>query len=95
MFQIRRFEDSGQVIFALSGRIEEESLAELKKLLEADSGAESGASGEGIVLDLADVKLVHRAAVKYLVSCEARGMELRGCPAYVRAWMREGKMQGL
>jgi hypothetical protein len=95
MFQIRRFEDSGRVIFALSGRIEEESLAELKKLLEAESGAESGTPSNGIVLNLEDVKLVHRSAVKFLVSCEARGMELRGCPAYVRVWMQGGRMQGL
>jgi hypothetical protein len=89
MFQIRRFEDSGRVILAISGRIEEECLAELKRLLDA----ESGGNRRAIVLDLTDVKLVHREAVKFLAGCEAGGMELRSCPSYVRAWIQEGKGQ--
>jgi hypothetical protein len=87
MFQIRRIEENGQVILAVSGRIEGESLAEFKRLLDA----ESEGNGNAVVLDLADVRLVHREAVKFLAVCEAGGMELRSCPPYVRAWMQEGK----
>ena len=91
MFQIRRFEDGGRVILSISGHIDRESLAEFKRLLDAECGENPTA----VVLDLADVKLVHREAVKFLAGCEAGGMELRSCPSYVRAWMQEGKGQNI
>ena len=87
MFQIRRSEDTGRVAFTLSGRIEEEELAELQKLLKSEVGTTSKA----IVLDLTDVKLLHREAVKFLASCEADGIELRNCPSYVREWIEKGR----
>ena len=87
MFQIRRSEKKGLVTLALSGRIEEEQLSELQKLLETEAGKDSAA----IILDLADVKLVYREAVKYLSTCEARGIELRNCPSYVREWIEKGR----
>jgi predicted metal-binding protein len=40
-----------------------------------------------IVLDLRDVRLADRDAVKFLRSCERDGMKLENCPAYVREWM--------
>ena len=88
MLQIRRSEDMGLVTFTLSGRIDEEQVAELQKLLEAESGGNSKA-----VLDLADVRLVYREAVKFLADCEAGGVELRNCPPYVREWI--GKRERL
>lgn len=87
MFQIRRSEDTGRVTFTLSGRIEEEELAELQNLLETEAGAPLKA----IVLDLTDVKLLHRDAVKFLANCEAGGIELRNCPSYVREWIEKGR----
>jgi anti-anti-sigma regulatory factor len=88
MFQIRRSEEETLVVFALSGRIEEEHLTELKKLLEMEAGA---ANAKPVALDLTDVKLVHREAVKFLATCEAGGMELKSCPSYVREWIGKGK----
>ncbi len=88
MLQIRRSEDMGLVTFTLSGRIDEEKVAELQKLLEAEAGGNSKA-----VLDLADVRLVYREAVKFLADCEADGVELRNCPPYVREWI--GKRERL
>ncbi len=87
MFQIRRSEKKGLVTLALSGRIEEEQLSELQKLLETEAGMNWAA----IVLDLADVRLVYREAVKYLATCEGRGIELRNCPSYVREWIEKGR----
>jgi anti-anti-sigma regulatory factor len=89
MFQVRRSEDKGLVTFSLSGRIEEEQVAELQKLLEVEAGGNSIA----VVLDLADVRLVYREAVKFLADCEAGGVELRNCPPYVREWIEKGKGQ--
>jgi hypothetical protein len=87
MFQISRSEDTGRVTFTLSGRIEAEELAELQKLIKSEVGATSKA----IVLDLTDVKLLHREAVKFLAICEADGIELRNCPSYVREWIEKGR----
>jgi hypothetical protein len=88
MFQIRRSDDKGVATFALSGRIEEEDLSELQKLLGMEKGANSAAA---VVLDLADVRLVYREAVKFLATCEAGGIELRNCPSYVREWIEKGR----
>jgi len=44
-----------------------------------------------IVLDLRDVRLADRDAVKFLRSCERDGMKLANCPAYVREWMEREK----
>ena len=88
MFQVRRSEDKGLVTFSLSGRIEEEQVAELQKLLEVEAVGNST-----VVLDLADVRLVYREAVTFLADCEAGGVELRNCPPYVREWI--GKRERL
>jgi hypothetical protein len=45
------------------------------------------AEGQSIVIDLMDVKLVDHAVVKFLKRCEARGMKLANCPAYIREWI--------
>jgi len=72
------------VIITLSGRIEEEQLAELETLLKSEAGT--------LVLDLAEVRLVHREAVKFLLKCEDGGIELRNCPSYVREWIEKGRL---
>ena len=56
-----------------------EEVAELKAVFDADYGT--------IVLDLQDVRLADRDAVRFLRDCEADGMKLENCPAYVREWM--------
>jgi hypothetical protein len=39
------------------------------------------------VLDLAEVTLVDREAVRFLAVCNMRGIELRNCPEFIREWM--------
>jgi anti-anti-sigma regulatory factor len=70
-------EDS--VTFSLSGRIESQHVDELKKMI-AEEHRE-------ISLDLEEVKLVDSDAVRFLSSCDARGIELRNCPPYVHQWI--------
>jgi predicted metal-binding protein len=60
-----------------------EEVAELKALFPADY--------RSIVLDLRDVRLADRDAVKFLIDCEADGMKLENCPAYVREWIEREK----
>ena len=71
------------MVFTLSGRLKAEEVAELKALFDADYST--------IVLDLRDVRLADRDAVKFLRDCEADGMKLENCPAYVRDWMEREK----
>jgi anti-anti-sigma regulatory factor len=78
MFKIQRTTDGKLVVFALSGRIKAEGVAELQKLL----GSEAG--NHNLLLDLKEVRLVGRDAINFLASCELKGIKLANCPAYIR-----------
>ena len=67
------------VVLRISGRITKQDLDVLRAALAHDSGA--------VAIDLADVDLVDRSAVKLLALSEAKGIELRRCPAYIREWV--------
>jgi predicted metal-binding protein len=77
--RIERSARQGFTVFTLSGRMMAEEVAELKALFDVDHRT--------IVLDLRDVRLADRDAVKFLRDCEADGMKLENCPEYVREWM--------
>ena len=81
MLKIQRSIKANKVRLVLSGRIEHEHLAELQRLIDED--AQRGP----ITLDLRDVRLVDREAVDFLARCEANGVRLRNCPAYLREWI--------
>jgi hypothetical protein len=70
-------------VFTLSGRMESEQVAELKELFDHDY--------RNIILDLCDLRLADRDAVRFLRGCEADGMKLENCPAYIREWMDREK----
>ena len=40
-----------------------------------------------VAIELSEVELVDRDAVKLLAQAEAEGIELRSCPAYIREWI--------
>jgi hypothetical protein len=40
-----------------------------------------------VAIELTDVELVDRDTVKLLAQTEAKGIELRSCPAYIREWI--------
>ena len=73
----------GITVFTLSGHMKAAEVAELKALFDVDHRT--------IVLDLRDVRLADRDAVKFLRDCEADGMKLENCPEYVREWMEREK----
>ena len=81
MLKIRSSEVCGRAILTLSGQIDGKDLPELQALIPLD------AHHKNITLDLAEVRLVDREAVGYLAACEAIGIELKNCPAYVRKWI--------
>jgi hypothetical protein len=80
MLKIQR-SANGKVVFTLSGRIEAEDVTELQRLLDLEGDADH------LTLDLRDVTLLDRDAVKFLARREADGVQLDNCPAYIREWI--------
>jgi hypothetical protein len=80
MLKIQRTAD-GDVVFAISGRLEADGLCELSALLALES------STPAVTLELKDLVLVDRDAVGFLRACAEKGVELRNCPQYIRTWM--------
>lgn len=69
--------EQGLVIY-LSGRLAAEDLEVVRIVLE---------ERRAVAIELAEVDLVSREAVKLLGQAEAEGIELRSCPAYIREWI--------
>jgi hypothetical protein len=80
MLRIRR-SANGEVVFTLSGQMDEEPIAELETLISSEG------NGRPIVLELRDLTLVNEDAIRFLERCEADSITLRNCPAYVREWI--------
>ena len=57
----------------------------LRGVLEQESG--------GFAIDLKNVVLVDREAVKLLALSEANGTELRNCPPYIREWVKRERAE--
>jgi hypothetical protein len=72
-------------VFTLSGRIETPAIAELRRLFELQKDYRD------IVLDLKDVTIVGRDAMRFLARCEADGVKLENCASYIREWMEREK----
>jgi anti-anti-sigma regulatory factor len=87
-FKIQKIGEEPAVVLKLSGWIQKENVADLRRLLEPGEGVRD------LVLDLEEVKLVDRDVVRFLETCEGNGVRLRNCPAYIRDWIaqeHEGK----
>jgi hypothetical protein len=84
-FRIENVARGRFTVFVLSGRLETQAVAELKRLFEPqmDSCA--------IILDLKDVGVVDRNVVSFLIRCEADGVKLENCASYIREWMDREK----
>jgi ABC-type transporter Mla MlaB component len=86
VLRIEKVSEGGFIVLKLSGRIEEEHLAELRSEIEK--------SGDVSKLDLRDINLVDRSSVRFLIECKSRGIELVNPPLYVREWMLRERKQG-
>src|SRR3984893_19198626 len=84
MLKIQRSANDA-VVFTLSGRIEADDVTELKRLFDLES------AGHGLALDLKDVTLADRDAVKFLLRCEEHGIQLENSPPYIREWIEREK----
>ena len=77
----------GRPVVRLSGRMQSEHLAELRRCLDAP--------GFRPTLDLAEVTLVDVDAVRFLIGCEDAGIELLHCSPYIRQWMEQEQPEGV
>ena len=87
MLKITR-EQNGEVVFKVSGRLEVENMGDLNALFSSEP------KKRPVVFDLLDLTLVDQAAILFLESCEAEGVELRNCPAYIRQWITRERDHG-
>ena len=70
------------VVFTVSGRLHADNVNELCHVVDAEP------AGVVLVLDLTDLILADRDAIRLLRQYEDRGrVVLRNCPAFVRTWM--------
>jgi hypothetical protein len=88
MLRIQR-SANGEVVFTLSGQMDEEPIAELERLISSE------APGRHIVLDLKDLTLVNENAVAFLEHCERHNITLKHCPTYVREWINAQQREKL
>ena len=65
--------------------MDSQGIAELERLFRSE------ANGSQMVLDLKDVTLANQDAINFLERCEAAGITLKNCPAYVREWILSQK----
>ena len=71
-------------VLRLSGRIGAEHVDTLKELLIQEEGR--------VAIDLREVTLINREAVKFLALSQANGVELGNCADYRGEWIaREGR----
>ena len=72
-------------VFILSGRIEKQAIAELRRLFELQTDYRD------MVLDLRAVGVVDRDVMHFFARCEADGVKLENCAPYIREWMEREK----
>jgi len=76
---------SGQLVFALSGRMQTDDIGQFEQLLIAET------PGQQLTLNLRHLTLVNQDAVAFLAGCEAKGIKLESCPLYIRNWIDREK----
>jgi hypothetical protein len=82
----RTIEGEKIVVLSVSGLIHGEDVETLREVI--------GREKDRLALDLTEVILVDREAVRLLAVSEATGIELRNCPAYIREWILKERVLG-
>lgn len=79
MLKIEKCSSGETTTLRLSGRIQSKHLPLLQAQIEDCS--------QQTILNLEEVTLVDRAAVRFLGLCESKGVELLNCSLYIREWI--------
>ena len=79
-FRIDRVLDSDSiVVLCVSGRITKQDLNTFRNVIDDEANT--------VAIDLKNVELVDREAVKFFAQRELNGTVLRNCSAYIREWV--------
>ena len=76
---VRLVERDQLVLLHMSGHLQEVHVSMIEELIAKET--------DSVFLDLAEVTLVDREAVRFLAVCKVRGIELRNCPGFIREWI--------
>jgi anti-anti-sigma regulatory factor len=77
--RIEKHLDRGSTTIRLIGRMQAEHLSEVERQIEE--------SGANVTLDLEDVTLVDVQVVRFLGTCETRGIDVLNCSPYITDWI--------
>ena len=79
-FRIERLVGEEDItVLRVSGRIDAEDVQTLRDLLDQENSK--------VAIDLREVALINREAIRFLARREANGVELRNCADYIREWV--------
>jgi len=81
MLRIQRTVNGDETVLKLSGRMDVENVAELEALFASEP------KGRSVTLDLVDLTLASREAVRFLERSESDSVKLVNCPLYIREWI--------
>jgi anti-anti-sigma regulatory factor len=76
---VRLVERDHLVLLHISGHLQEVHVSMIEELIVKET--------DPVILDLAEVTLVDREAVRFLAACDVKGIGLRNCPEFIREWM--------
>ena len=77
--KVVRLVERDQLVLHMSGHLQKVHVSMIEELIAKET--------DPVILDLAEVTLVDREAVKFLAACDVRGIELRNCPEFIREWI--------
>jgi anti-anti-sigma regulatory factor len=83
MLRIERSQNRATVL-KVSGQIGVNDLTQLQEIISRERD-------DGLVLDLCELKLIDADGIQFLIRCEARGITVANCAAYIREWMSKEK----
>jgi len=86
MLRIEKETDGCITRLLLSGRIRANGIACIRSAMNNACARR--------ILDLNEVTLVDVPVVRFLIRCEEEGVELAGCPPYVREWILRERAEG-
>ena len=78
---VRLIDSDRLVLLHISGHLQEVHIEVIDELLAKET--------DPVALDLGEVTLADREAVRFLATLDARGVGLRNCPGFIREWMRK------
>ena len=77
---VRLIDRDRLVLLHISGHLQEVHIEMIDDLLAKETNP--------VALELGEVTLADREAVRFLATLDARGVGLRNCPGFIREWMR-------